>query len=193
MNSDKQKSIVKKYMGEDGAQLFQMLISQVPEWVDVIVFLQGDRLDRIASVQTLYSKGYGELILISGNNKFINRDKRAGEDDMNLLELKNWLVEHGIKEEAILIDNQSFNTKDQAMRVIALAKNRGWSRMLVVTSAYHAMRAYLTFLKQAEMQDWKGKIIMHAVLLPWDAVPGGREKTAGEMFEVEMEKIKTYL
>ena len=64
--------------------------------------------------------------------------------------------------------------------------------MLVVTSSYHLLRAYLTFIKQLIKQGWQGIIIMQITDLSWRAIPGGRSKSAMQMLATEMEKLKKY-
>jgi len=184
--------IVAHHMGSDAAILFTGLLNQKPEHADAIVFLQGDRLDRVQKVRELYESGFANTVFITGNNELVGRGKRNEENDMHLSELKGWLVGHGIPEKVMIIDDQSMNTSGQAINTIRLAKEKGWPALLVVTSPFHVLRAYLTFLKQANKQGWKGHIIMQVADLPWGTPPSGRTKTAKEMLAIEMEKIKKY-
>lgn len=192
MKHKEAETIIAKHFGEAGVLLFEKTLAQQPEKADVIVLLQGDRLDRVASASALYEQGFAPHILIIGNNELAGADKRPGENDVSLEELRHALVDCGAPEAAVTVQEKALNTLEQAVGAMKIAKERGWSKLIVVTSAYHAMRAYLTLQKQAEEQNWKGGIIMHAVVLPWDESPGGREKTAKEMLEVEMGKIREY-
>lgn len=191
-NNTEATALVQTALGESAAKLFGMLLGQKPIRSDVIVFLQGDRLDRAETVAQLYREGFAPLVLITGNNDLIGRGKRNEENDMHLDELKNYLVEHGVLERAILIDATSMNTPDQAVHTLALAREHGWKKLLVVTSPFHVLRAYLTFAKKAQGASWGGAILMHAANLPWDIPPSGRERSALEMLLVELEKIKKY-
>jgi len=172
--------------------LFEKILSQAPQKADVIVLLQGDQLDRAPGSASLFHQGFAPRILISGNNKLVGPNTRPEENDFPLAALKQCLVEHKVPEEVILIDDQSFNSLGQATNVVKIAKENGWSTLLIVVSAYHALRSFLAFVKQARDQAWDGKIVMNAVQFPWDTIPSGRVKTAEEMLEVEVEKIKKY-
>ena len=138
------------------------------------------------------NKEYANTILITGNNNLIGRGKRNEENDFHLDISKEYFIKHGVREEAILIDDKSMNSKDQAVTIIKLAKEKGWNTLLVVTSPFHILRAYLTLLKQVGEQDWNGEIIMQHPDLSWNSIPSGRVKTALVMLEEDLEKIKKY-
>jgi Uncharacterized conserved protein len=55
--------------------------------------------------------------------------------------MKNWLVEKGVPNEMILTENSSFNTRENIENAIDLLKNRGGTKVLIVTSDYHLPRA----------------------------------------------------
>ncbi len=185
-------AIVSASLGLDAAALFQRLLQQKPKPADAIIFLQGDRLDRALAVVSLYKNGFARSILITGNNDLIGHSERHEENDVHLSELERWLIERGVPKDAIAIDDQSMNTIDQAINVLKLAKGEGWSTLLVVTSPFHVLRAYLTFIRQAHEQGWGGQIIMQWADLLWGNPPSGRIKSAREMLAIEMKKIKKY-
>src|SRR3989344_3601228 len=192
MDQEEPREIVRTYLGDKGAEIFERILSQESQKADAIVFLQGDQLDRALESASLFQQGFAPRILISGNNKLVGPNTRPEENDFELGLLKGYLVEHGVPEAAILIDDQSFNSLGQATNVVKIAKENGWRTLLVVVSAYHALRSFLTLLSQAAAQAWDGKIVMHAVQFPWDTIPSGRAKSAREMLTLEMEKIKKY-
>ncbi len=183
---------VKEVLGTKGAELFSALLLQEPRKADAIVYLQGDQLDRAPKTAELYNKEYADTIFITGNNNLIGRGKRNEENDFHLDISKEYFIKHGVREEAILIDDKSMNSKDQAVTIIKLAKEKGWNTLLVVTSPFHILRAYLTLLKQVGEQDWNGEIIMQHPDLSWNSIPSGRVKTALVMLEEDLEKIKKY-
>jgi uncharacterized SAM-binding protein YcdF (DUF218 family) len=183
---------VENTLGEKASKLFDALLSQEPNRADTIVYLQGDQLDRAPKTAELYNKEYADTVLITGNNDLIGRGKRNEENDFHLDKLKRYLIENSVENKAILMDDKSMNSKDQAVKVIKLAKEKRWNTLLVVTSPFHILRAYLTLLKQAENQNWSGEIIMQTPDLSWDSVPSGRIKTAQVMLEEDLEKIKKY-
>ncbi|MFH1451233.1 MAG: YdcF family protein [bacterium] len=189
---EKIKEVIIGYCGESGYGLFQQLSIQEPQKTDAIILLQGDRLDRVGKVNELYSRGVAEVVVISGNNDLIGRGKRNEENDISLSEIKQHLMSLSVPEEAIFIDDQSMNTLDQAVNVIKLAKARNWQSLIVVTSPYHLLRAYLTFVGQATRGGWPGHLFFQVATLDWSKVPSGRERTAREMLVIEMKKMRQY-
>lgn len=164
-------------------KLFKEILSQKPKKADVIVFLQGDRFDRCPKVLSLYQEGFSSKILITGNNT------RAEEIKDSLLpEIKEWFLKNQVKEEDIIVEDNSLNTLDQAVNVIKIAKENNYKKLILVTSPYHALRVYLTFLKQ----EWEGNIVIQTINQKWSDIPSGDNKTALEMLVGEIEKIRNY-
>lgn len=56
-------------------------------------------------------------------------------------------IQMGIPAEAILVENESLHTKENAEMVLALAKEHHMRRIILVTSPFHQRRTYLTFAK----------------------------------------------
>lgn len=189
MNPDQ---IIKKTLGDTALNLWRTLLAQKPKKAQAIIFLQGDRLDRVPSVLSLYKKGLAKTILITGNNDLIGREKRNDENDIGLDEIKEVFLKNNVPSNALIIDAKAFNTKDQAVNTIKMAIKNDWKAILVATSPYHVLRAYLTFAKQAVLQKWPGEIIMCPSPLDWLKMPSGRSKSALEMLVIESEKIKKY-
>lgn len=193
MKKDDPTKIIEASLGHKYSEIFKRLISQKLEKSDAIIFLQGDRLDRIATVISLYEKCFAKKIFITGNNILIGKGKRKEEEDISLLEIENYLVRKNIPKEAMIIDDKSLNTFDQAVNVIRIAKKKKWSKIIVVTSPYHLLRTYLTFVQQVLKQNWPGRVIMkEAKGLSWSVLPSGRKKTAIEILKTEINKIKKY-
>ena len=55
--------------------------------------------------------------------------------------MKAELVRQGVPEESILMDDKSFNTRQNINNAISLMEGRGVDRVLIVTSDYHLPRA----------------------------------------------------
>lgn len=55
------------------------------------------------------------------------------------------LVEWGLPREVILTEPTSRNTRENALRAAAIIRDRGWERVLLVTSATHMRRAVEAF------------------------------------------------
>lgn len=168
-------------------QLQNLVMNQRAEKADAIVWLQGNMYDRGPKVLELFKMKYAPCIVVTGNNTRV-----IEEDDLYIDVIVRWLNEHGVDKEAITVDDQAMNTKDQAEHVIAMAVRYAWCRILLVGSTHHQLRAFLTFLKQAQQQGWNGRIINQTAKQGWNEQVSGRNKTVREAFTEEVEKIHTY-
>lgn len=184
-------------MNPELIELNNLILQQQPEKSDAIVWLQGDRFDRGSKVVELFRNGWAPKILITGNNELVGPGKRPGENDASLEEIRNWLIDKGIREEDFFIDDKAFNTRDQAQNTIQLAKQECWNKIIIVGShPYYQFRAFLTFLKTSQEFRWPGQIINQPALISGDSLPGGRNKSARELFleeEVKLEKYKNHV
>jgi hypothetical protein len=141
----------------------------------------------------LYRNGSAPVIIISGNDTLIGKDPRPGEENVSLGEMRAWLKERGVPDEAIIMERESMNTRDQSLHVCKMAKRRGWRALTMVGSYPHYQaRYYLTFLQGKKETGWDGDIRSAAAVLGPDQIPGGRDKTAGELMEDEFRKILEY-
>lgn len=59
----------------------------------------------------------------------------------------NQAVQMGVPSEAILVENESLHTRENAEYVLGFLKERHMSKVILVTSPFHQLRAYLTFMK----------------------------------------------
>lgn len=135
-----------------------------------IKFLHG----KIATAVDLYQKGWASRIICSGKFSLKVADTptlipladlqtavaqgRIQEKDLAQA-AKSWdtalgacylckqAVQMGVPAEAILIENESLHTKENAEMVLALAKQHQMRRIILVTSPFHQRRTYLTFAK----------------------------------------------
>ncbi|MCX6779803.1 MAG: YdcF family protein, partial [Candidatus Magasanikbacteria bacterium] len=139
--------------------LQSLVLSQKHIKAQAIVWLQGDRLDRGQKVVELFEKKFASKILISGNNVLVGNGTRPGENDLSLKKINLWLIKKGIPKNAIITEDQSLNTAQQAKNVLKFCLNKKWRKVIVVTSPYHQMRAFLTFLKYQSKLGSKVKII----------------------------------
>ncbi len=102
--------------------------------------------DRLFQAIALYKKGQIKQILLSGGSANLINQK-IKEADLAIQYLK--LI--GIPDSAILIENQSRNTIENARNSLALiAKNNPEAKILVITSAWHIPRAKLIFDRQTK-------------------------------------------
>ena len=62
-------------------------------------------------------------------------------------------VRMGVPSEAILVEDGSLHTKENAEMVLALAKKHHMRRIILVTSPFHQRRTYLTFAKVFQLHN----------------------------------------
>ncbi|WP_406823794.1 YdcF family protein [Pedobacter sp. KACC 23697] len=104
--------------------------------------------DRLFQAISLYKKNKIKQILISsGNANLINKQVKEANLAVNYLKMI------GIPDSAILMENQSRNTIENARYSLALiTKNNPKAKILVITSAWHIPRAKLIFDKLAKQK-----------------------------------------
>lgn len=104
--------------------------------------------DRLFQTISLYRKGQiKQILLSSGSANLINKEVKEADLAVKYLKLT------GIPDSAILIENQSRNTIENARYSLALIdKKNPKAKVLVITSAWHIPRAKLIFDKQAIRQ-----------------------------------------
>jgi len=114
---------------------------------DAIVLLEGDGEFRCPKAVELYKYGYSNKIIFSGG---ISNHSYGSYPIEDLLPI---LIQHGLNENDLIIENISRNTKEQADYVIQIANNNGWKNLILVASHYHQYRAYLTFLESIRISN----------------------------------------
>ena len=158
---------------------------------DVIVLLEGDGLNRCQKAADLFKNGWANKILFSGGIC----DYSYGS--YPIVDVLPYLIELGIPETAIILENKSLNTRDQAEFVIELAKKNNWMKLILVATHDHQYRAYLTFLKRILDVD-KNILIFNAPVrnLPWFKETGWGKRfnrLQDEFKRIELYKKKGHL
>ena len=103
----------------------------------------GSNGDRFLQAIALYKKGMIKKILVTGGSAYLI-DKEIKEADL----VKTYLKTIGIPDSAVIIENQSRNTIENAkFSYQLLNKTKANLKVLVVTSAWHIPRAKLNFSK----------------------------------------------
>jgi uncharacterized SAM-binding protein YcdF (DUF218 family) len=107
---------------------------------DVIIVLGDDNYegDRAARAAELYRAGLAPQIVASG--RFLR--PYAGVAEM----IERDLESHGVPARSIVkFPQRATNTREEAEALSGLVASRGWKRILLVTSNYHARRARFIF------------------------------------------------
>jgi uncharacterized SAM-binding protein YcdF (DUF218 family) len=121
-----------------GGQLW--VLDQPAEHADVIVVLSDDNYtgDRAAHAADLYHAGLAPQVVASGR---LLRPY-AGVSEM----IERDLESRGVPANSIVkFSHRAANTREEAEALAGLVANRGWKRVLVVTSNYHARRTRFIF------------------------------------------------
>jgi uncharacterized SAM-binding protein YcdF (DUF218 family) len=109
--------------------------------MDRVVY--GSSADRFIQCMSLYKKGKIKKILISGGSGLLLQQQYKEAE-----QLKKVLLEMNIPDQDILIENQSKNTRENALfSAQILKKNFPGNKILLITSGYHMRRSLGCFKK----------------------------------------------
>ncbi len=109
------------------------------EKADVIVVLGGGSGERTLQAVDLYKRGYAPSIMVCGG-KGVWRFT-WGEVMTDLA------VEEGVPRDAIIVEDLSMTTFENARNARSIAEERGFTSVIVVSSPYHMRRVSLLFRK----------------------------------------------
>jgi uncharacterized SAM-binding protein YcdF (DUF218 family) len=99
---------------------------------------------RLLYAARLFRAGKAPLVLFAGGAfPFLTVPTPISEAQASAQLLKEW----GVSEQAILLEDQSRNTRENAVNSFPILQRRGVSRILLVTSAFHMPRASAVFRK----------------------------------------------
>lgn len=169
---------------------FVILLSNQPILKgDAVILLCGeDAGPRVAVATQLMRSGGADTIVLSGGVDNPPRWQGAKR-------LEPVLMGQGVAYSHIVLEAESQHTWDQAVNVVKIAQESGWKRLLLVASAYHAQRAYLTFLKALQYTKQEESIYLVNVSAgqsPWFQAPEGMTMTRLELLGQEFEKLGQY-
>src|SRR3712207_6184811 len=130
--------------------LFIRPATSLPPRADAVVVLSGDHGERLSKARSLLRAGVSDRLVL------------AGEPDMvEVLEL----CRGGQPFEVICLRPNPDNTRNEARAASELGRQRGWKRIVVVTSTQHVARSRLVFERCAT-----GHVHMVAARRPLGAV-----------------------
>lgn len=93
-----------------------------------------DAADRVWHAARLYKAGRAPVVIVSG----IGESRAA----------KPFLRDLGVPATAILVDDESHTTHENAANTVKMCRRRGYRRVLLVTSAWHLRRSVMLYRKQ---------------------------------------------
>ncbi|OGG73760.1 hypothetical protein A3A40_01560 [Candidatus Kaiserbacteria bacterium RIFCSPLOWO2_01_FULL_54_20] len=155
------------------------------EKADAIIILEGDLLVRVPEGARLYKEGWAPIVVISGGDT----DQPAYAVPAS--QMLPALLKEGVPREAVILEEKSQNTRDQAVEIMKLARERGWKSIILVASHYHQYRAFLTFLKAMREAGLELALISAPVrdLRWWEKTGRGLRI---DNFATELKKIDKY-
>src|SRR5579863_292668 len=100
-------------------------------------------------------------------------------------------IQMGVPAEAIIVEDTSLHTRENAEQVLSILKQHNLSRIILVTSPFHQLRTYLTFAKV--LQPDNIKIINHyADTDEWHPMTWFLSEEHRKLVKSETERIKIY-
>lgn len=151
---------------------------------DAIVVLCGeDCAPRLAVAAELMGSQAAPVVMLSGGIDEPPRVMGARRGKAELMGL-------GVAPSRIEGEARSRNTREQATTVCDTARSRGWRRILLVASAYHMPRAFLTFVSAAP--ESLHVLPVPASQAPWNRAPEGAGATRLELLATEAAKVAKY-
>lgn len=101
-----------------------------------------DGVDRVRKAAQLFNAGLASMIIVAGGNQ-----PWSGFETPEAASIKTLLVEWGVPEQAIVLEPDSLNTRENAFYSVALLEEHACGKPLLVTSAAHMKRAVAAFAR----------------------------------------------
>ena len=174
-----------------------MLFAQHPLPADAVVVLAGqDGQDRLQAGVHAFAQS-ARMIQESGGNaevvQLVITGGVTGDGVISAEDLEPIAWQYGVAPSRVIVDRESQNTREQAVYIAKLCRDKGWRRILVAVSPYHAPRAYLTILKALKEIGADVQVIpAMASHLKWKERPDGCKYTRDELLSGEAGKIAAY-
>lgn len=131
-----------------------LVISDMPRKADAIVVLGGGigesgkvgqgYEERVEYAVDLYKSGYAGHIVFSSGYMYIFRET---------LVMKALAMSLGVPENAIILESRVTNTYDNVLAISGVLRERGWSRIILLSSPYHMLRVSKVFDKVSKATD----------------------------------------
>jgi uncharacterized SAM-binding protein YcdF (DUF218 family) len=96
--------------------------------------------DRLIMAMELARLGKAPTLVLGGGGADLDGEFR-GESEM----VRRWMTDRKAVPAEVLALKRCRDTHDEALQILALAEQRGWQQVLLVTSANHMRRAVATF------------------------------------------------
>lgn len=157
-----------------------------PCQADVIVVLGGGERYRLQKALTLYKESYAGWILLTGSCEL---GANVGES------LHHWrirlLVAQGVPREAIVCDDHSRNSYEEAHNTATMMQERRWKSALVVSDPPHLRRLEMIWSQVASRYGIEYRLIASEPPT-WNAARWWEEKVWTKFVGMELVKLAYY-
>ncbi|MBK9165431.1 MAG: YdcF family protein [Acidobacteria bacterium] len=131
-----------------------LVVSQPVENPDAIVVLAGsaEYEERNLEAARLYREGAAPRIILTNDGMKGGWNNELGRNPYFVEKARWLLIANGVPEAAIeeipepIRDRGEIGTEVEAKKVLAFCRDKGYGRLLIVTSPYHTRRALITYL-----------------------------------------------
>lgn len=142
--------------------LADFLVVERPfDTADAIIVLSGaaDYAQRARGASDAFKSGVAPLVMITDDDQRGGWDDREQGNPYFVERMRRNLIAGGVPPDAIeQLPGKVYGTSDEAAIAVKTARERGFFRVVVVTSLYHSRRSLWTFEKFAAEND-KGPVI----------------------------------
>lgn len=175
---------------------------------------------KISTAVKLYQDGWAPIIIGCGafsvkitemaTSPFTEEELQQAVESQRIQQkdvagaLKNWdkglgasyivrkAQEMGVPPEALLTEDTSLHTRENAEHILALLKQHGMHTVILVTSPFHQKRTYLTFAKVFQSHGGLRILNYYAQTDEWHPATWFLSKEHRKLVKSEIERIKTY-
>lgn len=161
-------------------------------WAPYIV-CSGRFSAKVTDTPTLLPLDELKLAVVQGRiqEKDLTKAAETWDGALGACYIRDQAIAMGVKPEALLLENESLHTHENAEYVLALLKQQGFHRVILVTSPFHQLRTYLTFAKVFQSHDVE-IINYHADTGEWHPATWFFTEEHRQLVKSEMERIKLY-
>lgn len=123
------------------------------------------------------------------DQKDVAKAAQTWDTSLGATYIRDQAIELGIPPEAILLEQESLHTRENAEYVLEILKKQNMQRVILVTSPFHQLRTYLTFAKV--FQPYHIEIInYYAETGEWHPFTWFLSAQHRELVKSEQERIK---
>ena len=127
-----------------------IFLEDAPQKADILFIPGSNASETVIKAAQLYSEGYAPLILPSGRYSKVSGRFPGQQFSTEWEYMRSILVEHGVPEEAVLLEDQATYTWENAIfsRKVTLEAGLDIRTAIICCQAFHARRAFTYYQQQ---------------------------------------------